>query len=53
VQAGAVWRFASRWQLDASVWYTPLKTEGRLSTGQTLPLKADPLSASLGLAYRF
>jgi outer membrane protein len=53
VQLGAVWRFAPRWQLDASVWHTPLKTEGRLSSGQTLALKADPLSASLGLAYRF
>lgn len=53
VQVGAVWRFASRWQLDASVWHTPLKTDGRLSTGQTLALKVDPLSVSLGLAYRF
>jgi outer membrane protein W len=33
--------------------HTPLKTEGRLSTGQTLALKLDPLSLSLGLAYRF
>lgn len=53
VQLGAVWRFAPRWQVDASVWHTPLKTEGRLSTGQTLSLKVNPLSASLGLAYRF
>jgi outer membrane protein len=53
VQLGAAWRFAPRWQLDAAVSHTPLKTEGRLSTGQTLPMKLDPLSLSLGLAYRF
>ena len=53
VQLGAAWRVAPRWQLDAAVSHTPLKTEGRLSTGQTLALKLDPLSLSLGLAYRF
>jgi outer membrane protein len=53
VQLGAAWRVAPRWQLDAAVSHTPLKTEGRLSTGQTLPMKLDPLSLSLGLAYRF
>lgn len=53
VQLGAAWRVAPRWQIDAAVSHTPLKTEGRLSTGQTLPMKLDPLSLSLGLAYRF
>jgi len=53
VQLGAAWRVAPRWQIDAAVSHTPLKTEGRLSTGQTLALKLDPLSLSLGLAYRF
>lgn len=52
-QLGVAWRFAPRWHLDASVWHTPLKTQGRLSTGQTLSLKADPLSLSVGAAYRF
>lgn len=53
VQLGAAWRLAPRWQLDAAVSHTLLKTEARLSTGQTLALKIDPLSLSLGLAYRF
>jgi outer membrane protein len=52
-QLGLAWQFAPRWALDLSVTKTPLKTEGRLSTGQTIQTKIDPSSASVGLAYRF
>ncbi len=53
VQLGLAWRFAPRWGLDAAVMKTPLKTTGTLSTGQTIEAKLDPLSAHLGLSYRF
>jgi outer membrane protein len=52
-QLGVAWRFAPRWALDASVTKTPLKTVGTLSTGQTIEAKLDPMSASVGVAYRF
>jgi outer membrane protein len=53
VQLGLAWRFAPRWGLDVAVMKTPLKTTGTLSTGQTIEAQLDPLSAHLGLSYRF
>ncbi len=52
-QLGLAWRFAPRWALDMAVMKTPLKTTGTLSTGQTIEAKLDPLSAHVGVAYRF
>jgi len=52
-QIGASWAFAPRWYLDAAVMKTALKTRTTLSTGQTLDIKLDPWSYTLGVAYRF
>lgn len=53
VQLGLAWRFAPRWGLDLAVTKTPLKTTGTLSTGQTIEAKLDPMSAQVGISYRF
>ena len=53
VQAGASFALAPRWSIDASVLKTFLKTRTTLGTGQTLDAKLDPLSMTVGLAYRF
>jgi outer membrane protein len=53
VQLGLAMRLTPRWGLDVAVMKTPLKTTGTLSTGQTIETKVDPLSAHLGLVYRF
>lgn len=52
-QLGVAWAFAPRWYLDAAVMKTALKTRTTLSTGQTLDIKLDPWSYTLGVAYRF
>lgn len=53
VQLGSSFAMPSGWSLDASVMKTFLTTRTRLSTGQTLDAKLDPLSISLGLARKF
>ncbi len=52
-QLGLAWNFMPRWALDVAVTKTPLKTTGTLSTGQTIETKLDPVSAHVGVAYRF
>ena len=53
IQAGASFAFATAWSIDASVLKTFLKTRTTLSTGQTLDATLDPLSVSVGVAYKF
>lgn len=53
VQAGATMAVNERWFLDAMVAKTFLKTRTTLSTGQTLDIKSDPLTLSIGVGYRF
>ncbi len=52
-QIGLVGRINERWFFDVSVAKTYLKTRNTLSTGQTLDIKLDPLSVSLGVGMRF
>jgi outer membrane protein len=52
-QLGLVGRINERWFFDVSVAKTYLKTRNTLSTGQTLDLKLDPVSVSLGVGMRF
>lgn len=53
VQLGLAWEIAPRWYLDGAVMKTPLKTRTTLSSGQTLDIKLDPWSYTLGIGYRF
>ena len=53
IQAGASFAFSPVWSIDASVLKTFLKTRTTLSTGQTLDATLDPLSVSVGVAYKF
>lgn len=53
VQMGASVDMGSGWALDATVLKTFLTTRTRLSTGQTLDAKLDPLSISLGIGRKF
>ena len=53
VQLGATYALPGRWFIDAAVLKTQLKTRNTLSTGQTLDIKLDPWSYTVGLGYRF
>lgn len=53
LQLGASFAINEKWFFDASVAKTFLKTTGRLSTGQTIDVKLDPLSVSIGLGMKF
>lgn len=52
-QLGLVGRINEQWFFDVSVAKTFLKTRNTLSTGQTLDIKLDPVSVSLGVGMRF
>lgn len=53
VGAGGSMAINERWSVDATVLKTFLKTRTKLSTGQTLDAKLDPLSVCLTVGYRF
>ncbi len=53
VELGAGIELAPRLSLEACVTKTFLKTRATLSTGQTLDATLDPLSVSVGVAWRF
>jgi outer membrane protein len=53
VQLGASIAVAPRWSLDVSVLKTMLKTTAHLSSGQTLDVKVNPTSYTVGLGYQF
>ena len=52
-QIGLVGRINERWFFDVNVSKTYLKTRNTLSTGQTLDIKLDPVTVSLGVGMRF
>ncbi len=52
-QLGLAMEVAPRWYLDAAVLKTKLKTRTSLSTGQTLNIKLDPWTYTVGIGYRF
>jgi outer membrane protein len=52
-QLGLVGRINERWFFDVNVAKTYLKTRNTLSTGQTLDLKLDPVTVSVGVGMRF
>ena len=52
-QVGFVARINERWFFDVSVAKTFLKTRNTLSTGQTLDIKLNPVTISLGVGMRF
>jgi len=53
LQAGLAVNLGSRWSLDMDVKKVFLKTSGRLSTGQTINTKLNPLAVSVGAGYSF
>ncbi len=52
-QLGLTYQVNDHWFIDASVVKTFLKTTAKLSTGQTIDTKLDPLSTNVSLGYRF
>jgi outer membrane protein len=52
-QLGLVGRINERWFFDVNVAKTYIKTRNTLSTGQTLDLKLDPVTVSVGVGMRF
>lgn len=52
-QVGVTARINETWFVDASLSKTLLKTRNTLSTGQTLDIKLDPTTLSLGVGMRF
>ncbi len=52
-QLGVAFQMSGGWFIDASYTYTPLSTQTKLSTGQTLDIKLDPSSFSLAVGMRF
>lgn len=53
LQVGMSMALNERWFLDAMVAKTFLKTRTTLSTGQTLDIKLDPVTVSVGVGMRF
>ena len=51
LQAGISANISSKWFVDANVIYSPLKTRGNLSTGQTINVKLNPTVLSFSVGY--
>lgn len=52
-QLGASFRTNQRWFFDVAVIKTFISNTARLSTGQAVKLKLDPLSVGLSMGYEF
>lgn len=52
-QVGIALPLGGRWVLDASIIKTFLKSTAKLSTGQSVDVKIDPLSVNVSIGYRF
>ncbi|MBS0448777.1 MAG: OmpW family protein [Proteobacteria bacterium] len=52
-EIGATIRIDDHWFVDASVIKTFIKNKATLSTGQTIDVRLDPISANLSIGYRF
>jgi outer membrane protein len=53
VQLGASIQMKGGWFVDACYTYTPLNTQTKLSTGQTLDIKLNPSSFTLAVGMKF
>jgi outer membrane protein len=53
LQAGLSFAVNNTWNVDINATYTPLKTRGTLSTGQTLDMDVNPSAISFGIGRRF
>ncbi len=53
LQLGVLINVKDRWFVDLAYTKTKLSTRGTLSTGQTLDMKLDPSTFTVGLGYRF
>lgn len=53
VQLGVLVNLNARWYVDVNYTKTFLSTRGTLSTGQTLDMKLNPNSYTLGVGYKF
>lgn len=52
-QVGATLNLSERMFVEAMVAYTPLKTRTTLSTGQTIDVRLNPITAGLYVGYRY
>lgn len=52
-QIGGAFKIDERWFIDAAVIKTLIKTTAKLSTGQTVDTKLDPVSVNVSVGYRF
>lgn len=53
VQIGGIYNINEKWYVDASYLKTLLKTQAKLTTGQTIDVKLDPNSYSVQVGYKF
>jgi outer membrane protein len=52
-QIGTAYNLKKHWFVDGSIVPTRVKTTARLSTGQSVNVKVDPVLVNLGVGYRF
>jgi len=52
-QIGATYKLHKHWFVDGSIGPTRIKTTARLSTGQSVNVKLDPVLVNLAVGYRF
>jgi outer membrane protein len=52
-QAGATYNFNERMFVEGMVAFTPLKTRTTLSTGQTIDVRLNPITAGVYVGYRY
>jgi len=52
-QIGATYKLNKHWFVDGSIGPTRIKTTARLSTGQSVKVKLDPVLVNLAAGYRF
>lgn len=53
LQAGVTYSFNEHWFVDGTLVKSFVKTKARLSTGQTIDVKLNPLAVMLGVGYKF
>ncbi len=53
LQGGGTYAINERWFVDGNIIKTFIKTTNKLSTGQTIDTKLNPLSVGLAIGYRF
>lgn len=53
LKVGASWKFAPKWFAEVAVVKTIVKTTAHLSTGQSIDVRLNPTSMTLGVGYAF